>query len=128
MIMSFKATEGTTSVVYVWLLVVNFLLNSPVIVLLNQPDTEGTTTVVYVSDVEFPGPFCNSYNVSGRDLVRAWAMAGAANVPLPFRHRGLCWWLAQVCLSIHLFSSRCKLVACSDTLISLLSSLFCLPQ
>jgi hypothetical protein len=48
---------------------VNILLNSPVIVLLNQPDTEGTTSVVYVSDVEFPGPFCNR-SLFSRSLLR----------------------------------------------------------
>ena len=87
MIMSFKATEGTTSVVYVWLLVVNFLLNSPVIILLNQPDTEGTTSVVYVSDVEFPGPFCN------RSLLRL-LFTRSRYVTVGFR-RWVSWALLQ---------------------------------
>ncbi|MGB1595015.1 MAG: hypothetical protein ACPIOQ_19805, partial [Promethearchaeia archaeon] len=57
--------------------------------------THTSTQVVYVSDVERPGPFCTSYNVSGRDLVRGWAMGGVHHVPAAFRHRGACWWLAQ---------------------------------
>ncbi|EKX53028.1 hypothetical protein GUITHDRAFT_133412 [Guillardia theta CCMP2712] len=56
--------------------------------------TSNESQTVVVSDVSRPGPFCATYRVSGRDMVRSWKFE--ARSPPQLAHRSFCWWMAQL--------------------------------